>query len=47
MLLLSSKGKGDRAVAAALHAALQTVGNIRKKYRAGGLDLIDRLQSLA
>jgi hypothetical protein len=28
MLLLSSKGKADREVAEALHAALQTVGNI-------------------
>jgi hypothetical protein len=37
MWLLSSEGKADREVAEALHATLQTVGNIRKKYGAGGL----------
>jgi transposase len=37
MLLLSSEGKVDREVAEALHATLQTVGNIRKKYTEGGL----------
>jgi transposase len=38
MLLLAAEGKRDRAIAQALHASLQTVRNIRKKYVAGGLE---------
>jgi transposase len=38
MVLLSSEGTPDREVAAALHASLQTVRNLRKKYAAGGLE---------
>jgi transposase len=37
-LLLSAAGKSDREIAHALHASLQTVRNIRKKYAAGGRD---------
>lgn len=44
MLLLASEGKPDRDIAQALHASLQTVRNIRKKYAEGGLEtaLYDR-----
>lgn len=38
MVLLSSEGKLDREVAAALHASLQTVRNMRKRYAEGGLE---------
>lgn len=38
MLLLAAEGKRDRDIAQALHASLQTVRNIRKKYAAGGLE---------
>lgn len=38
MLLLASEGKHDREIAQALHASLQTVGNIRRKYAQGGLE---------
>jgi transposase len=38
MLLLASEGKRDRDIAQALHASLQTVRNIRKKYADGGLE---------
>jgi transposase len=37
MLLLASDGKNDRQIAEALHACVQTVGNIRRKYVQGGL----------
>ena len=37
MLLLASEGKTDREVAEALHASPQSVGKIRRKYAAGGL----------
>jgi transposase len=38
MGLLASEGKRAREIAQALHAALQTVRNMRKKYAAGGLE---------
>jgi transposase len=38
MLLLAAEGKRDREIAQALHASLQTVRNIRKKYAEGGLE---------
>lgn len=46
MLLLASEGKNDRQIAEALHACAQTVGNLRRKYAAGGLQaaLHDRLR---
>jgi transposase len=37
MVLLASEVKSACEVAEALHASLQTVGNIRKKYAVGGL----------
>jgi transposase len=37
-LLLAAEGKRDREIAQALHASLQTVRNIRKKYAVGGLE---------
>ena len=39
LVWLASEGKSDREVAEALHASLQTIGNIRKKYAAGGLEM--------
>jgi transposase len=38
MLLLAAEGQRARAIAQALHAALQTVRNLRKKYAVGGLE---------
>jgi transposase len=38
MLLLAAEGKRDREIAQALHASLQTVRNMRKRYAAGGLE---------
>jgi transposase len=38
MLLLAAAGKRDREIAQALHASLQTVRNMQKKYAEGGLE---------
>jgi transposase len=38
LLLLAAEGKRDHEIAQALHASLQTVRNIRKKYTEGGLE---------